>query len=88
MSYAHFPPVLQSYIVFCHKSSVMTQPTLERKMWTAWFLVLSHMCEAIKRCNPYNLLIRDILTLDFKSASAITESTISLNSRALNITLP
>lgn len=53
-----------------------------------WFLVLSHMCEAIKRRNPYNLLIRDILTLDFKSASAITESTISLNSSALNITLP
>lgn len=83
-----FSTALQPYNVSCHKSSVVTQPPLERRMCITCFLLPSHMCDAVKRCKPYNLLIRDILILHSKCACAITESTISLNFAALNATLP
>lgn len=69
-------------------NQVLWQPPLERRMCMACFLLLSHICDAIRRRKPYNLLIRDILILHSKCACAITESTTSLNFAALNTTLP
>lgn len=50
------------------------------------FLLLSHMCDSIKRCNPYNLLIREIFS-PWTSKVHMLFTTIQ-NFPGLNLTLP